>query len=508
MSERPPLSTQHGSWSFLCGSVLALILAVAPFAYACTRIEPLTALGWSLHGVTALWVLTLVVERRTPSVNLIVVAVAGALITYAWVRLLSFKPEPISGFTQNHFSRIYDRWPESVILRTPATITLLASGLLGAFLVTTDLTRQTPWRKVLLFTMVGSGCGVVFIGLLQNATRAPGIYWEIPKHHMPSPFFGPFYHFTSAGAFLNLTWPIAASLALYSFQQHALKRQSIFPFAAWTTIAVSILLGHAGHVSRFPQVIAFVTLIGLFIFYRPWSQVKWRARTLPLLLIITALGCGMVFWVVNRTGRLHDISARWRMLNVLGNGQVAPPLPPRPTWPQLVRDDLVVPYDHSHYFLRDRGAAYEFAWKSFLRRPIWGFGPGGWISAVSQYATDPVLGTFYLYLQFTHEDYLQTLIEWGGLGALCWGFIYLGAIYTGFRRITIDLQNLSGRPETPAMIVGALAALFAVSVQALIDFPTQIPANALYACILLAICWSSAPSLRHSASSQKHVHEQ
>ena len=507
MSTRFISRVRLGAFSQLSGSVLLFLLILAPLAFACTRPSSLNWLSWGLHVVLALWIPGLILERRRPGIPNVALVAAAALIAYVWMRLCLFEPAAVSAFTLNHFSRIYDRWPESIILRTPGIVTFFTSGLLIAFLVATDLSCDSRWRRRLLFTIVGTGCVVVVIGLIQNATHARGIYWETPKNHMPSPFFGPFYHFTSAGAFLNLTWPIAASMALYSFKRYASEDKSLFPFIIWGALSALLLLGHAGHVSRFPQVIAVAVLIALMFVQQPLSGLRWSWRFLASSGITAViLGCA-VLWVVARTGRIHDIAARWQMLNVWGTeGKIDPP-PVRAVWPTLMRDDLVVSYDHSHVFLRDRGAAYTFASEAIMQRPFFGFGPGGWIAAVSQSATDPVIGTFYLYLQFTHEDFLQTLIEWGLVGGLLWLTLIAGAIYASCRSLRSIPQSVTGWSESSALILGALAGLVAVLVQSLIDFPLQIPANALYACILVAVCWSSAFKDSLSASSTKNVHE-
>lgn len=488
--------------------MLLLLLAFGPLAFACTRPAPLAVLSWGLHLVAIVWILALLVERRAPSILPVAWVSAVFLIGFAWLRLWLIPGSAISDFTSNHFARIYDRWPESIILRTPGVITLFTSGLLFCFLVATDLTLRSFWRRGLLLTMVAVGCVVVTVGLVQNLTHAPGIFWQNPKNHMPSPFFGPFYHFTSAGAFLNLTWPIAASMALYSLKAYVSRAGSLVSVFLWGALSALLLLGHAGHVSRFPQVIALAVLTGLILVQRPLARVTWSWRFIVLSTLVMTMAVAAALWIVERTGRIHDITARWQMLNIWGVGEENLPPPSPALWPKLMRDDLVVPYDHSHFFLRDRGAAYAFAFNTALRRPFLGFGPGGWMAAVSQYATDPTVGTFYLYLQFAHEDYLQAWIEWGSIACLFWLSLTGLGIYRGVRQVIRDLSRGDQKTESMPWILGALAALFAVLVQSFIDFPLQIPANALYASILLAVCWSSAVRDSLSASSTKHVHEQ
>ncbi|PTY05455.1 hypothetical protein DB347_13825 [Opitutaceae bacterium EW11] len=447
----------------------------------------------SLHLVAGLWILALLTERRRPDVPRLLLVSAAAFVVYVWARLMLGSTEPLSLFTQQHFGRIAARWPESVILRTPRAIALLWSGLTLGLVVASDLMRRSFWRRAIPITMVTCGAVVVFIGLLQNATRARGIYWQEPLNNMPSRFFGPFYHFTSAGAFINLTWPLAASLALYSFRRFAVDGQPPARAVAWALVSLTILLGHAGHVSRFPPVIAGVVLIVLFAVYHPWTSIRWSGRMAAGLAAASLLAVAGAFWTINKSGRLGEMGSRWRMLHVGSTGRPAPTPPPRTAWPDLVRDDLAIPWDQSHYFLGDRGAAYVFACNVVLNRPLFGYGPGGWIAAVSQSAENPAVGTFYLYLQFTHEDFLQTLVEWGILGATLTGVLLGGGLWTGVRRLRRDAKRPTGRPDTPALVLGALGGLVAVLVQSLIDFPLQIPANALYASMLLALCWSSTP---------------
>ncbi len=504
----PATQVRFGVFSQLSGVLLLLVVVFAPLAFACTRPNPLTWLSFALHLVFVTWLLGLGLERRLPGIPFVALIVGIALILFAWLRLVFFEPAAVSTFTAGHFSRIYDRWPESIILRTPQIVTFLTSGLLCGFFVATDLTRTSAWRRRLLYTIVTAGCLVVAIGLLQNATHARGIYWESPKNHMPSRFFGPFYHFTSAGAFINLTWPIAAAMALNSLKQYMAGSRTILSCTVWGILSAWLLVGHTGHVSRFPQVIAGAIVIGLIVTLRPFAQVKWSWRSFVLCGITTLVIGGGLFAVVARSGRINEIAARWKMLSIFGeNGRGVPP-PVRADWPKLMRDDLVVPYNHNHVFLRDRGAAYAFAVEAIMRRPLLGFGPGGWIAAVSQHSTDLVLGTFYLYLQFTHQDLLQLLIEWGMVGGVLYLILVVGGVYTALRGLMFHCHRTTPWSDSSALILGALAAVVAVLVQSSIDFPLQIPAYALYATLLLAVCWSSARQNRPSAFSTKNVHEQ
>src|SRR6185369_12628389 len=83
----------------------------------------------------------------------------------------------------------------------------------GAFFALADLARAPAWRFSIAGAMLVSGGAVALLGLLQNATHARGIYWDdsVP---MPGAFFGTFFHHTSAGAYLNMVWPLGFAIAL------------------------------------------------------------------------------------------------------------------------------------------------------------------------------------------------------------------------------------------------------------------------------------------------------
>jgi hypothetical protein len=483
-----------GALSRLAGGGVVVLLLLTPLAYAGTRPQPLHLLGLALHVVFGIWLLALLLERRAPRVNRLLGWAAAVLMLYFWVRGTAFPPEPVDSFTRGHWARIVQRWPESVILRTPAAITLLWAGLAGGFLVMLDLARSRRWRRAFHSTMIVSGLVVVALGLLQNATHARGIYWDPPRFHMPSPFFGPFYHFTSAGAFINLSWPPAACLCLYWITQYQLRSRAAFNACLCGGAALFILVGHAAHVSRLPQVLGFAALVAILLAFRPLKAGALSRKRLLLLAAALAVAVPVIGLTLSRTGRVQQIAARWKMLDFSKSDRPAPPPPPRRDWPRLVRDDLVVPYQHNGYILKDRGAAYELALKCVSLRPFFGFGPGGWISAVSQESQDPTLGTFYHYLQFTHEDYLQTAVEWGLTGALLLAAIGLACLYHAGKTLWPNVLGKADWTRDSAACFGALAALFAVLLQALIDFPLQIPANALYASALLALVGSYHPS--------------
>src|SRR5690606_5708311 len=154
--------------------------------------------------------------------------------------------------------------------------------------------------------------------------------------------------------------------------------------------------------------------------------------------------------------RLDRIADRWEQFRQAKFGApsssaIAEP-PPVEAWPRLVRDDLFIPSDHRTYPLGDRGAAYATALAAIKDRPWFGWGPGGWTAAAAAHSSDPFIRTFFLFLQFTHQDYLQTCVEWGLIGAAGWALLVPGALAHGVVR-------LGPRPSHDFIGAGAVVAL-------------------------------------------------
>jgi tetratricopeptide (TPR) repeat protein len=131
-----------------------------------------------------------------------------------------------------------------------------------------------------------------------------------------------------------------------------------------------------------------------------------------------------------------------------------------------------------------------------------------WQAALQQFDLSPLVGTGsgtydYLGRHFrsvtvqndpvhVHEDYLELLAEYGVVGAALMA-IFLGAhLYAGFqgiRRIVRARLKPSGRrcSNELALLVGILAALFALAAHSLMDFNLHIPANTLVVAFFFGI---------------------
>ena len=104
-----------------------------------------------------------------------------------------------------------------------------------------------------------------------------------------------------------------------------------------------------------------------------------------------------------------------------------------------------------------------------------------------------------------HEDYLQTLVEFGWTGGLAAGTLLFGGIVRLCRTVRQDRS----RPPRPATLVyvGVTAALLAVALHSTFDFPLQVVSLQLYVAVYLGIAWGipATHNANEAASAQKGV---
>jgi O-antigen ligase len=131
----------------------------------------------------------------------------------------------------------------------------------------------------------------------------------------------------------------------------------------------------------------------------------------------------------------------------------------------------------------DRGEAQRTAGRAIAARPFTGHGPGNWSGAASRHTSDPYVRSFYLYLQFAHEDFLQTWAEWGAAGFASLLLLLPGAVIAAW------WSAAPSDPLSSTLALCAAAGLVTVLLQSLLDFPLQIPAVALNASVLAGLCW-------------------
>ena len=131
---------------------------------------------------------------------------------------------------------------------------------------------------------------------------------------------------------------------------------------------------------------------------------------------------------------------------------------------------------------------------------FFGFGPGTFRVVFPGYNVGSgrtLPGTW----RFLHEDYLQTVLEWGWLGSTLWTLLFFGGIAVAIRSYkTYGRREWTPRRRMLQPLV--TVALMGVALHALVDFPFQIESIQLYVATYLGICWGS--SLWYQKSEVRH----
>ncbi|MDB6023082.1 MAG: O-antigen polymerase [Pedosphaera sp.] len=120
----------------------------------------------------------------------------------------------------------------------------------------------------------------------------------------------------------------------------------------------------------------------------------------------------------------------------------------------------------------------------------WGAGPAHFDYRFPQYRpTDVQLRPFKV-----HNDYLNTLVDWGVAGAVlvasAWVLLY-GGIFKNWRSVRGGRDDFSRKKSNKfAFLVGASVGLFAILLHSFLDFNMQLPAIAILAVALMAMLTS------------------
>lgn len=466
---------------FAAGLCFVGLLIYAPLNFGSTRAGGAEFITRGCFAATLFWCLSCVFSLRRPQVPAAVVLTVTLFFVAAlpWLAGLALAT-PVSSFTQTHFARVAARWPFSIVWRTPENTVAFTLALAVSAFPLIDLARTRGWALAFGLALASAAVVVAALALAQNYTHATGIYWR-DGGRMPGNFCGTFYHHTAAGAYFNTAWPLAVALTWLAWDRSPATPLTV-AFAVTGALATIVLIAaHGSHVSRFPQVAAlFVSpflLRGLKL--KPLGRRAWwfAAIAVAVALLIAA------------AGRTADIRARWQLVFASAPIVSAPIPPAESSWPALVRDDLFIPHTSQSGWLGDRGEGWRTALRAISDRTLTGHGPANWMGAASQHTDDPFVRTFFQFLQFAHQDVLQFAVEWGVPAALGWWGLFAGAV-VAVLRVRSWLSPLHRQVG-----IATACALTALLLQAQLDFPFQMPAIALNALALAALCWAGATEI-------------
>ena len=446
----PSLPSSTRQWRLdVPGWILVATLIFAPWAYGSTRPWTIQILNVLIFTAVGAWLVGSLVERRWPALPWLLFTVVSLLLVQGWWMTLN------SGFSYDHSfqphprSRWFVRLPGAVdyAAAKPAMITITA--MLGTICVALDLCRHRRWRKRFLLTLALTGVSISLLGLIQKVTHAPGIFWQ-REGHAPT-FFGPYRYHANAGAYLNLVWPIVGAFLVQSVRRGASLGKSAF----WGVSFVCCIAGALANTSRASGLIAVLMLITLGTFVG-WRIIRRRSEMVEARagIAVGLLLLALVLTIVG-LGGLDVTLRRWKTV------------------------------EQEFTLSNSRLMAAEVCLQMLPQSGWLGFGPGTFRTAFPFFNKDTSDATRGVWLH-AHQDYLQTLVEWGWLGAALWAVLLPGVILVRAWDLVRTPAGIGDR-----LFVGAtLAAVGSALVHAFGDFPLQIASLQLIVAVLTGLLWA------------------
>lgn len=442
-----------GGMSDIAGAFVLLALVYAPWAMGAQ--PPLTIRG--LEGLAAsafvVWVVGLLADRRLPRVPLFLWMTVSALLVFGWVAALV--PRSTYDVVTTSFSPEKNRVIGSVDGRTAVFSMLGITALLATIVMVCDLVGRQWFRLGILWVVSGTGVSIALLGIVQKL----GV--ETPFSRAMSSdeglFFATFNYHGNAGAYLNLVAPLIGVLFVLQVRQRGWCPSSVLVGMGLVIVLTGLLVT----TSKASQVIGVALVIGLVGIVVETSGVRGRRSTGAVALVVVC--------VVMVAGIALTSSDRWRSVAAEAGGSGF------------------------------RVSVWRIGWQLFQDRPMFGDGPGTFkvVLPVSPKTPDSLRGMSILYPHVPgtrvsqwnnlHQDYLQTLIEWGVVGTLAWAALVLGGLS---RLWQSGSRSLSRSPER-VLLIGVGLSLAGVYVHALVDFPLQVLSIGFYVAVLLGVAWGS-----------------
>jgi hypothetical protein len=326
--------------------------------------------------------------------------------------------------------------------------------LLGIWVVA-DLVQDERWLLRICWAIGLAGGSIALLGLLQKATGAEMIFWQSldPGEPPVTTFFATYYYHGNAGAFLNLALPTVLGLAF----RYVTRPSNPAVRALWVTLSLIMLVAVISDTSRMGQFIAVLILLALLVVFA--GKVFRRVRHLELkTVVVTVLVGAAALWAVTQASHLDLSLQRW--------------------------DKAQSSWESDGRWLVDQAAISALP----AAGPL-GFGPGAFsvVFPSFNHLDEGAQGNWL----FLHNDYLQTLMEWGWIGGLLWAGVFFGGMIVAVRSLTNKRRSAGWYPRQRLLLPVSLIALGGVALHAAVDFPLQIASIQLYAAAYLGICWGS-----------------
>ena len=435
-------------WIFLAA------LIYAPWAYGGTTSTSIQIINWLLLLAFILWIVELLVRWRRPRFPRLLLFLTCALIAIGgWMALNAISIYDSDFYVFVPLRNFASHLTGSVDYAISAAWMLRGALLLCAILFVVDVSQSSRWLLRLWYTIGLAGGTIAFVGLLQKATGAQMIFWQTAPVWGAKTFFATYYYHGNAGAYLNLVWPLTAGLAVRAFTKPSHPGMR----ALWVSVLILTLAAVLANTSRMAQLIALLLLIALCVQLglALLRKVSHGEKNIALAGVIAIL---LTLFALGQATHLEQPLNRWQSVT------------------KRISSDA-------------RWQASRVAIGALRDVGFFGFGPGTFRVVFPSYnnvANKPAPGTW----RFLHEDYLQTVLEWGWVGSSVWALLFVGGIAIGIRSYKKSAAH-GWAPRRRLLQPFVITALIGVALHGLVDFPFQIASIQLYVATYLGLCWGS-----------------
>jgi O-antigen ligase len=318
-------------------------------------------------------------------------------------------------------------------------IQALVYGVL--FLVVLNNLNRKSSATFVSLTLIGVGFALAMLAMFQFATRYPMIWGVRRLDQFMGRGSGTFINPDHLAGFLCMTVPLALAYTVMGRFSATIK--VLLAYGAVTMLAgIVVSLSRGGILAT---ILALIVFCGVLLAQRDF----WRSA-LAILCVLTALGA-LAF--------TQTESLQKRFAHAFNNNKVG----------------------------NEREFYWSAAWQLAQHDIVWGIGPGQFDVEFPSVRPWQVQSRPH----FVHNDYLNTLCEWGVVGigiiaaaciSLFWGVFQ---VWQALRRPSSDLGSRFS--DRTAFVVGATVGLLALMLHCIVDFDMHIAAVAITAVTLMAL---------------------
>jgi O-antigen ligase len=431
--------------------LLAVALFYAPLAYGCARADMLPPLFALLIASTLTGAGSILIDRNWTAIPRTVLVCAVAILLQGWwIASYPVFPSMVAangGVLETTMETVYHLSFDSMLLTTV---------LLLSFVVLCGLFGHPLLRRFVLLSATASGVLVCIVGVVLKIVGQPlmrfiwsplDIYWND---------FAFFRYHGNAGGFLNLVWPLILVFTRRAYAPTGGHIRKVIWTLASLTCAASLFLNAAKA--------AFV--VGLLVFPWPFYTLLLRLKQRTLIF----LAVGMVIFIAGALVALSQFAHQAAFQRI--------------TNPTEVTADFT-----------GRWQSYQENLNAVPEVGFFGYGPGMFPLAFP-YQMSPMRNVGANVRDYAHQDYLQTVLEWGWLGTMWWTLLVAGGLYRAFQTYAQRVRFTSKTERH--LVLAAILGVCATLAQSLVEFPLQVASLRLFFLVLLALCWASPQLLTTS----------